>query len=301
MKKDKTQKRQEDALWDLWNSPVGEEDILVEEELRALHKKMGIRENVHHRPVYQLVASVSVAAVLAVVCGVLSVKLYHGAHLRDELLASQFTVSAGVDGPSSVTLPDGTNVLLNARSTISYSPDFGISAREVSLTGQGYFDVTKDASKKFVVSTGNMSITVHGTKFNVYAYPERSIDEVSLVEGSVSVLSGRNELHMKPGEKVVYDKLSGNTSLTKTDNTRETAWMSPDITFTHAPLSEVFDVLQRRFGVTIIADENMDFKDRYTGNFTGRRLPEILSILKMHYHFQYKTTDNTITLTSNEK
>lgn len=239
------------------------------------------------------------AAILALVTVSLSIALYHR-HKVDEYLAeTTFKVSAGIEGPSTMTLPDGTLVQLNARSVLSYNYDFGRTERRVSLSGEGFFDVAKDAERKFIVETQNMEISVHGTKFNVYAYSERSVDEMSLVEGSVEVSAGGNHFLIAPGEKVLYDKSTGSTHLTKTDNTLETAWMKPELVFDGNTLAEVFDTLERRFGITIISDDKIDSSDRYSGSFTDRRIGDIMEILKMHYHFDYTISGNIITLVYN--
>ena len=238
------------------------------------------------------------ACVLAVLCISLSVLLYRNEQFQKRMSDTTFTVSAGIDGPSQMTLPDGTKVRLNARSILSYNSDFGRTDRKISLVGEGFFDVSKDPDRRFVVETPNMEIAVYGTKFNIYAYPERSVDEMSLVEGSVRVKTGGNEFQLSPGEKVYYDKSTGNTHLTKTDNKMETAWLGQEITFNQTCLSDVFDVLERRFGVTIKVGEGIDLNDRYTGSFTDRRIGDIMSVLKMHYHFNYTVSDSVLYLTN---
>ncbi|MCQ2142810.1 MAG: FecR domain-containing protein [Bacteroidales bacterium] len=238
------------------------------------------------------------AAVLAVVTLSLSIVLYRESKVQDHLSDTTFTVSAGIDGPSQMTLPDGTLVRLNARSVLSYNSDFGRDERRISLVGEGFFDVAKDPDRRFIVETPNMEIAVFGTKFNVYAYPERSVDEMSLVEGSVSVNAGGNLFRLSPGEKVFFDKATGSTHITKTDNMMETAWLGQELSFNHATLSDVFDVLERRFGVTIKTGEGIDLSDRYTGSFTDRRIGDIMDVLKMHYHFNVTTDDNIIHITN---
>lgn len=284
-----------ESLWELWNAPVegSETDADLDERLQEMHRTMGRGGKSGKRLSFH---TIGVVAALCAVCIFMAVRISHLNNFRDSLAGTPVTVSAGLDGPTSLVLPDGTAVVLNARSTISYNMDFGAVERIVSLEGQGFFDVTKDPEKKFVVNTPNMKITVHGTKFNVYAYPERKIDELSLVEGSVSVISGGNELKMKAGEKVLYDKISGSTHLTRTDNRMETAWLGKELNFVHAPLSNVFDVLERRFGVTIRPAAGMDMSDAYTGSFTDRNLGDIMYILKMHYGFDYTVEDSTFIL-----
>ena len=293
----KAQNNTLESLWELWNAPseMPDNSVTREAKLQALHKAIG-REQKHEHKRFPAYIGFCAVAALSIVCVCLSVSLSRNKEYRDSLAQVPVTVSAGQDGPTSLILPDGTSVVLNARSTITYNMDFGISDRCVSLEGQGFFDVTRNPEKKFVVNTPNMKISVHGTKFNVYAYPERKLDEVSLVEGSVSVESGGNELKMVPGEKVLYDKSTGGTHLVKTDNSRETAWLGKELNFSHAPLYTVFDVLERRFGVTIVPAPRMDLSDCYTGSFTDRNLSDIMSIFKMHYGFSYHMDGSTLIL-----
>ena len=116
---------------------------------------------------------ISVAACLMFVFALgITLKFFDAREEIQSLSAKEVTVTAGSDGQSFVTLPDGSTVRLNARSSISYNSDFSVSDRRVRVEGEAFFDVKKDGHTKFVVSSENMEITVHGTKFNVYAYPE---------------------------------------------------------------------------------------------------------------------------------
>lgn len=216
---------------------------------------------------------------------------------KQELLASrEVTVRSGNDGQSSIVLPDGTNVVLNARSSIKYSSDFGAGNRKVTMSGEGFFDVKKDPEHEFVVTAPDMEITVHGTKFNVYAYPESDFSEMSLVEGSVSIRCNGSVVPVAPNEKVKFFRNTGTFSILRTDNELETAWMKDRIIFVHDPLSHVFEILERRFGVQISCDGDLLLSDRYTGTFKDRSITDILDILRKHYGFSYKIKDNHIIL-----
>ena len=78
-----------------------------------------------------------------------------------------------------ITLADGTNVWLNARTTIQYPITFNEKERLVKLDGEAYFDVTKDKSKPFIVQTNNYNVEVLGTKFDVDSYSETEIFETT--------------------------------------------------------------------------------------------------------------------------
>ena len=103
-----------------------------------------------------------------------------------------------------ITLADGTNVWLNARTTIQYPITFNEKERLVKLDGEAYFDVTKDKNKPFIVQTNNYNVEVLGTKFDVDSYSETEIFETTLMEGSVRIssLTDANEsLMLTPNNK----------------------------------------------------------------------------------------------------
>lgn len=253
------------------------------------------------RPVWHIAGRwLGIAASLLVIATVSLGISYLNADRKIRQLASyEVTFASGNDGQSAVTLPDGTSVILNARSSITYPADFGMKNRHVTMTGEGFFDVAKDPDNEFTLSAPGMDITVHGTRFNVYAYPESDVSEMSLVEGSVSVRTGDSVTKVRPNEKVCLTRSTGRVNLLKTDNDIETLWMKDRIIFIHEPLYKVFDVLQRCFGVQIECSENISLSDRYTGTFKDRKITDILEILKMHYGFSYEYRDNHITITHN--
>ncbi|HTG55228.1 MAG TPA: FecR family protein, partial [Niabella sp.] len=110
---------------------------------------------------------------------------------------------------SNLVLPDGTRVLLNSDTRLSYNQSFGKQAREVMLEGEAYFEVVKDAQHPFIVHTNAMDIKVLGTVFNVRAYNNEKNTQTTLLEGSVEViLNKRNERNLvvlKPREKIVVN------------------------------------------------------------------------------------------------
>lgn len=143
-------------------------------------------------------------------------------------------VQSGTIGNSSVLLPDGSKVTLNAKSRLSYGADFGKNGRRVLLDGQGFFEVLHHDDNKFVVETKFMDITVYGTVFNVYAYEDNGIVEMSLLDGNVRVETkgvSSQCFNVQPNEKVTYNKATGEAFLEPTDNVLETAWMKDYLVF----------------------------------------------------------------------
>ncbi|MCH5718063.1 FecR family protein [Niabella hibiscisoli] len=147
----------------------------------------------------------AVAAVLVLAMGSTAVYM----HLTESNPAdhSKNILTTKKGSKSSLVLPDGTKVQLNSDTRLSYNQSFGKQLREVTLEGEAFFEVAKDANHPFIVHTKTMNIKVLGTVFNVRAYDNEKNTQTTLLEGSVEVtLNKRNERNLvvlKPHEKIV--------------------------------------------------------------------------------------------------
>lgn len=209
---------------------------------------------------------------------------------------NQVVVEAQNGHRAAVVLPDGSKVNLNSGSYISYQQSFGKKVREVKLSGEAFFEVTKNPKKKFIVHTEYINIEVLGTTFNVYAYDKENTVEMVLLTGEVKINTNKapyQSYYVKPNEKISLDKQSGSLKIRKTDARFETAWLRDEMIFRSERLETVFDKLERKYGVTI-QHENFKNNDRFTGSFNEEELTGILDILKIHYHFKYKVQGNKI-------
>lgn len=182
---------------------------LPDEKIEKLYEKMNIKEKEirQNRISFKNYWMQIAASILFIIAGSLTVLTYMQNKTISSLAEQNVVIRSGDYGKSLVTLPDGTIVYLNAKSSLTYSQDFGRESRNVELSGEGFFEVKKDIKKQFTVKTGFMDITVLGTKFNVYAYQDKDIVEMSLVEGSVNiemVLPPYKNINVKPNEKVTY-------------------------------------------------------------------------------------------------
>lgn len=264
---------------------------LSKEKIETLYEGMNICP-VKVRPRFMLKRYWIQTAVslLLIIAGSLTVLTYMQRNEINALAEQNVMICSGDYGKSLVTLPDGTLVHLNAKSSLTYSQDFGRYDRKVELSGEGFFEVKKDSGKKFMVGTGYMCITVLGTKFNVYAYETKDIVEMSLVEGSVNITTTHppyQSIRVKPNEKVVYNKHTRELKHESTSNKMETAWMNRELVFRSEQLKEVFRCLSRKFAVTFSVDDDSLLNDVYTGTFDDENIESIMHILKCHYNFDY--------------
>jgi transmembrane sensor len=153
-------------------------------------------------------------------------------------------------------LPDGTEVKLNANSSIEMSKDFGVTNREIFLVGAANFDVATNEELPFTINTTNSSVEVIGTVFEVNAYPEADI-ELNVAEGKVRFASktSKNEDLFIAGERGLLTADGKVLTKTKRKNENYAAWWSRRLDFEDAYLDEVFQDLERTYHVEIEYDE----------------------------------------------
>ena len=202
---------------------------------------------------------------------------------------------------ATVDLPDGTKVALNSSSSLRYPSSFVGDTREVSLTGEAFFDVAHDEKRQFIVLTpGNARIAVHGTEFDVEAYDENSV-ETTLISGKVcfSYLdkNTRYSLMMEPGQQVVFDVPRKNVTVHEANVEVETAWRSGRLVFRNTPFEEALKSLSKRYNVEFIIKNPALKRHSFTATFTKQRLERILEIFRIssNIHFNYVENENVDT------
>lgn len=182
-----------------------------------------------------------------------------------------------------VRLPDGTSVTLNHYSSLSYPERFKSDDREVELSGEAYFEVSKDSKHPFIVQTETIDVQVLGTHFNVDAYPDNPDVKTTLLTGSVAVSNKNNSVRMvlKPNEVAIYNKVEQKLTRKVLENAGdEISWRHGEFIFDDLPLQEIARELSNSFGTTIhIADSTLQ-NYRITARFrNGEDLDAILSVL----------------------
>lgn len=234
---------------------------------------------------------------------------------------------ATADGMKTILhLPDGSEVWLNAGSTLRYNDHFDKEKREVYLKGEAYFMVKHNAARPFIVHAANMNIKVLGTEFDVKAYPDENFSETSLIKGSVEVIVNQNgqnqKIYLKPDQKVVVnneqsgtvavknkgrdqikpiqtaDPISTNVMLQplkSVDNIiPETAWKENLLVFEDEPLSSLAQRLDRWYGVNIMIEDSVLAQQHFTGRADNLSLDKLLKILQMIKPFQYTIQDKDV-------
>lgn len=194
-----------------------------------------------------------------------------------------------------VTLSDGTKVLLNAESSLRYPTSFQGDKRVVQLNGEAFFTVAKDKKHPFVVQTAQANTIVTGTKFNFRAYGG-AVSHVTLVEGHVSVnaLNSKRTVKLQPGEDVsLYT--NGQLQVEQIDVERYVAWTEGFFYFEETPLSEIMSELGRWYNVNIyFSDEKiMDYHFNFWVN-RNQSLQKALDLLNQLQKVDAVFKNNTI-------
>jgi len=183
------------------------------------------------------------------------------------------------------SLPDNSEVVLNAGSKIKYNKKNWDNSRELSLDGEAYFKVTK--GNKFSVKTVEGTVSVLGTQFNVFA--RDGLFAVACYEGLVSVVFNDTLLKVSAGSKIQIE--NGKLAINETVENHSPVWLAHESNFENVSLPIVIKELERQYPVKITL-ENVDSEKRFTGSFTHKNLDLALKAICEPLQLHYKIDKN---------
>jgi ferric-dicitrate binding protein FerR (iron transport regulator) len=252
---------------------------------------------------------------------------------RRETSGKIIEVAAPLGSRSVIKMPDGSRIWLNAGSTLTYNENYGRETRSLNLSGEAYFEVTKDRSHPFIVNTTELVVRALGTRFNIKAYPDEKTISATLEEGEIDVRILREgkegkEVILKPKEKIVYFK-EIDTSETFTENRDEnviagsdsqnrqttlrkdvnvltnvntelyTSWKDPRWIIQGERLGSLTPMLERRFNLQIVF-RNEELKEyKFSGTIENETVDQIMNALRLTAPLNYSISKDTISLTLN--
>ena len=171
----------------------------------------------------------------------------HLIHTEDPV--QMFSVQAPQGTNSRISLPDGSQVWLNAGSTLNYRSDFNRSSRDIGLSGEAYFEVARNADLPFRVQARGCTFTVLGTRFNISAYDEDPDVLAALMEGSLQFESSRSTETMVPGDLITYDCRTMEASRRQVDTDQFRSWIDGIIRYDAISLPALLRRLAREYDV----------------------------------------------------
>lgn len=217
-------------------------------------------------------------------------------HAEDRARLNNLEIPRG--GEFHITMEDGTEVWLNAQTSLKYPEAFSDTLRCVEIIGEGYFKVAKDSLRPFIVRTAGQTIRVWGTEFNVNSYEDDEEVLTTLVEGSISLVSDghpTNELMLVPGHQAVFSKSADETTVKTVDTEVVTSWRNDMFVFDDLTLDKIMRQLSRWY------DFNYEFRDEASSQivFKGRiprygKFGDALMILELSGGLKFEVEGETI-------
>ncbi len=285
------------SLWDSSPSVISEQtyDDLekIKERIRddeAVNRKLSLRPFIDIRRYAAIVIAIIISSAIT----------YYFTQSHP-LEYAQFAVPYGAC--QKIVLDDGSEVWVNAGSTLIYPKEFNSDTRTVFLTGEANFKVTKNPKKPFIVQTRCLAVQALGTKFGIQAYPNSPGTTATLIEGSIKVETGL-ELNkkpypsyiLKPNDQLEYSSVNHQANVRVVDAEKLSAWENGYLFFQGATFEQIATTLERKYNVNINFDYNA-FKNRsyYVKFNPNESLAQVLSILsQLGYQFKYKIDHKTV-------
>lgn len=266
-------------------------DIQVSQNWNQVKKQIRATGLGRSRSLYLKVASIAAAFILGILITT-AVKDYSS--LFGNKTAQLQNISVPYGAKTNIELPDGSLVWLNAGSSLSYPSKFN-KTREVTLIGEGFFDVRKD-QKPFIVETNYGEVEVKGTSFDVKAFADDYL-QTTLVSGSVLVREKGNgkEVTLKPGEQanVVGDQID----IKRVETEIFTSWKEGKLIFNNEYLPIAVKRLERWYNVKIVLEKDKRLqKIKYNGTLELESFSEVLELLKVTSPIDYSYNEKTRTI-----
>ncbi|MDO5977853.1 FecR family protein [Flavivirga spongiicola] len=209
------------------------------------------------------------------------------------------TLQVPIGGIYQVKLPDGTKVWLNSASSLRYPERFNGSQRIVELTGEAYFDVTKD-TKEFIVKTNTADITVLGTQFNVSSYNEDSFFSSTLVEGKIKLttsqgINDNNSVILSPNQRGLVNKALSKVEVKPVETEVYTAWKEGKFYFERERLDQILTRMARWYNVDVAFEDDSLKKETFTGvMLKNKPIDNLLNMISETTRINYIITKSKI-------
>lgn len=292
-----------EKIWlDAWYAGFNDEEVLLSnskhqtpEQLReSILAKITAQMETPVQPARKVVTLWrNIAAAAAVVLLITFAALYKNEVLNvvDPAKQVEWTVAPGKH--KQISLPDGTRIWLSPGTKISYPDKFRAKERLVKLEGEAFFDVVHDEDHPFVIQSGQLKTVVLGTSFNVKAYPDQIISEVTVVSGKVGVqehnLPKSQQVIMERNQRAVYNK--NNRLLVKENYPNASKFLSQRtglFSYDGANLQTVVDDLSLQYDIHVILTPDLAKKGFYghinTNEVLDKTLDKLCAVMDLRWN-----------------
>lgn len=288
--------RLEDSLREAWEA--------AEASSADVHRLDKLKERIDERlfptkrivPLYWKVLRIA-AAVLLPFFMITTIYLYQE---NTDLSQQDFVASTSEGEQVTISLPDGTQVTLNAGSRLSYNlSDYNSDERQIKFDGEGYFRVAKNPSSPFSIAAKGLKVSVLGTTFNLRARSSDATAELSLEGGSVrfqALKTGQNVI-LSPNQKVILDQKRGTLTVEEDRYVADaSAWRRGELVFRNIPFAEVLKEIEDVYHVSIVMEAETYQDDLFTGVLSRTNINEVLEVIEHSYHLKATLKNGIIRL-----
>jgi len=212
-------------------------------------------------------------------------------------IAEQNTISTPNGGQWQIRLPDGSQVWLNAASSLTFPTTFNHAVnRIVKLSGEGYFEITKDSAHPFIVISDNQRVEVLGTHFNINSYHDEPNVKTTLLEGrvKVSLLGNAKPMILKPGEQSI---VTGKELTVKSVDIDEVmAWKNGYFQFDDEPISSVMRKVARWYNIDVHYSDSINI-DRMNGRVSrNNNISQVIKALEATKTVHFKVEGRRVSV-----
>ncbi|MDR0756300.1 MAG: DUF4974 domain-containing protein [Tannerella sp.] len=274
---------------------AGKEEIYIR-TVQKIHADTALRHKSRKRSKHLYAAAVALSVILST-----SYAAYRFGVSSAKRLPAQnpieVTVPCGV--VAAVTLPDGSLATLNGGSRLTYPAIFE-DCRQVSLSGEGYFDIVNNKTP-FTVDAAHISVKVLGTRFGIKAYDDDPHTVLTLEEGRIKAFPDGEKtgegFTLEPQQQLILDNETGEIRRQTVNAHEYTSWKDGILTFRNQTLGEIAVILRRRFNVDIRISGNVK-NESYAAQFKhGENIGQILDKLSYKRAWKYAVRSNMIEIT----
>lgn len=298
---DKLVDEKERELNKLWESTESATTPDYQHSLERMREFTGIKTRQKVHTLHTRLVIWRVAAALLIAVSSISIYLALQNRQAPDLLQAYIPVAE----MQNVTLPDGTQVMINSQSTLLYPQQFTGDNRCVYLVGEANFKVKRDEEHPFIVKSTDFQVTALGTEFNVTAYPGEEEVTATLISGKVLVeYNGQQEWEiLEPNEQLTYNKQTRSGNMSHPDMQDATAWQRGEIVFRSMTMEEIFTRLERKYPYTFVYSFHSLKNDRFNLTFgQNASIEEVMDIIaRVTGNMDYKIVGDKCYLTVRHK
>jgi transmembrane sensor len=278
-----------------------DKEINVDKAWNKLHSRLSENGLIKEKPVIRRnlvrTAYFRIAATVLLLLGIGSVLLY----INDKGILSRKTVVATTDNQKNlqVTLPDGSNIFLNRNTRLSYRENFGRHGRNVTLSGEAFFDISRDENNPFIVDAGKASVKVLGTSFNIITSNEDSAVEVFVKTGQVMVSGNENNKNLILDPGYIGTMLPEHSEKSVNSDPNYMSWNTGLLVYDGQTLDVVFRDLKRVYNMDIVADDPDIITNTWTSPIDNQTQETIIRLICLSFTLDYTKEGSVYHLAKN--